>query len=442
MPFSYSYDSLIQKLFGIISSVREYSVYSEFDDGVYFRSKVESLLKRPVSEYRGSLSESFPHLYAYSFVAELNDKGLRLRAGSNERDKDIAVVKAKGELLERLSTAAPLDISIEKQFDRDFLISLCDETTYAKSILGFGKREVTLGEIYYFLRRISGGYKHQVTTSGAAGHFDYDKAVLGAWLELIQRDSFIVHWLNTIAPKKIKVDTSVLKEDSFLRKTINDFERYNLQYYFLDTTSDLGIPTCVCVLVSDSPTGKRIGLGSASGFEAEDMLLSAAMEALVVINTTYFSEPLILPDPYVPFSDAKLGRDARLSVYLNDENFKKFEFFISSQEYREIREFITCGGTLKDVLLRNTHDQLGYLKKLFKEKYKENKEYDVLVYEVHNTLLDKFDYRVVRVICRALYPLYLNENLADPEHPRLKEFVKVRGLGKVAKLNIWPHPFP
>ena len=202
------------------------------------------------------------------------------------------------------------------------------------------------------------------------------------------------------------------------------------------------MPTCVCVLVSDSPTGKRIVLGSASGFNGEDILASAAMESLVVLNWNYFSEPLILSDPYIPFSDARIGRDARLSIYLNDENFKKFVFFISSTESITLENFTTCNNALSGVPLEDSKGQLSYLKKMFKQKYKENKEYDVLVYEVKNRLLDTFDYRVVRVICRALYPLYLNENLADPEHPRLKEFVKAKGLEKEAVLNIWPHPFP
>jgi ribosomal protein S12 methylthiotransferase accessory factor len=442
MSFSHGYNILIEKLIKISSSAKGYSVYSEFDDGRYFRSFVEYITKQPVREYKGPLNESFPGLYAYNFVAQLNDKGLELRAGSNEWDKELGAIKAKGELLERLSTAAPLDIAIEKHFDTSFLVSLCDENVYAKRMLGFGKVKVSLGEIYYLLRRIQGGYARQVTTSGAAGHFDYDKAVLGALLELIQRDSFIVYWLNTIAPKKIKIDNSKLKEGSFLLKTIRDLEKYNLDYYFLDTTSDLGIPTCVCVLVSDSPTGKRIVLGSASGFNGEDILASAAMESLVVLNWNYFSEPLTLSDPYIPFSDARIGRDARLSIYLNDENFKKFEFFISSPEFITLENFTTCNNTLSGISLEDSKDQLLYLKKLFKQKFKENKEYDVLVYEVKNRLLDIFDYRVVRVICRALYPLYLNENLADPEHPRLQEFVKAKGLEKQAKINIWPHPFP
>lgn len=426
----------------MITSIKGYSVYSEFNDGYHFRNLVESVTKRPVREYRGSLNESFPRLNAHSFIATLNDKGLELRAGSNEWDIELAVAKAKGELLERLSTAAPLEASVEKHYDRDFLVSLCDKKVSAKRVLGFGWREVSFGDIYYFLRRIQGGHKQQVTTSGAAGHFEYDKALLGAWLELIQRDSFIVYWLNTISPKKIAVDVSILSQSSLLAKTIHDLKRYSLEYYFVDTTSDMGIPTCVCVLVSDSSTGKRIGLGSASGFGGESLLVSAATEALVVLNTSYFVEPLTLSDSYVPFSDPTIGRDARLSVYLNDKNFSRFSFFINSKESITLSDFATYNGVLTEVPLENAQEQLAYLKKIFKEKYKENKDYDVLVYEVKNKLLDMFDYRVVRVMCRAMYPLYLNENLADPEHPRLKEFIKAKGLEKEAVLNIWPHPFP
>jgi ribosomal protein S12 methylthiotransferase accessory factor YcaO len=222
---------------------------------------------------------------------------------------------------------------------------------------------------------------------------------------------------------------------------VGKIKDYNLKYYFLDITSDIGVPVCVCVLITQSETGERVSIGAGAGFSAEQILSSAFSEAISIMNYIHGISPITLHKKYEPFTDSKIDRDMRIRLYCNNEMFEKFKFFISSKETVSVEDFITVGKTIS-VPANDTRSQLVYLKKIFRERYKENKDYDVFVYKIKNKLLEEFDYKVVRIVCDGLYSLYLNENFADPNHPRLKEFVKNKGLEKVAKLNIWPHPFP
>jgi hypothetical protein len=37
--------------------------------------------------------------------------------------------------------------------------------------------------------------------------------------------------------------------------------------------------------------------------------------------------------------------------------------------------------------------------------------------------------------------MYLREGFANPNHPRLDEFIRAKKIEKIAKRNTFPHPF-
>lgn len=449
---SFSLSDSLKKYKNYLVKVSFVGMYSEIDDMDVFSEGVNVILRTSINYGDHYPIESLPQINQASI--RIQKEHWVVSASGGSFNKDSAMIKAKGEFLERISTKIPVDMYIgttPEQVEKIHTVKT-KRKYLAKSYLGLRYKKVSLRDIYFALNYHRGkqtekeNYSmekkliNQVTTNGCAGHFDYDKAVLGAWLEYIQRDAFLLYWLNTISPKKIDVDT-LAKKSKNVAKVYKDLKKYNLEYYFLDITTDLGVPTCTCILVSDSPTGRRISLGAASGFSSESLIISSYMEAVSVMNFIFQQTVYSLEEKYKPFADGGIGRDERLRVYTTDAMFEKFKFFISSKETISPEDFITNYGTIS-VGEDDTKGQLAHLKKIFRQRYKENKDYDVFVYEIKNKLLDEFDYKVVRVMCDGLYPLYLNENYGDPNHPRLKEFVKNMGLEKVAKLNIWPHPFP
>jgi thiazole/oxazole-forming peptide maturase SagD family component len=409
----------------------------EYDDEKEFVSRVNSYLDDKVIMYKDSVfDESFPPIQrsSLSFV-----KGpISLHSGACGWGEDI-FPKVKGEFLERVSTYLPIDDFIKSDFDVEVVKNSQQKKLTLKSVLGFRFLRIFYREVYFLFKGENS--KKQVTTSGCAGHFSYDEATLNAWLELIQRDAFFVHWLNTIPPTHIDIDNFISKSEK-LRRVIILLQRYNLQYYFLDVTTDIAVPSCVCVLVDHAKTGKKVGIGASAGLgDVEDILFSALNEALIILGDYYKEQPSMkLDNNCTPFIDKTLDRKKRLGLYMDNANFEKFKFFISSTKRISVEDFTTVFGTLSEKI--STTEQLDYLKKIFGDRYKSNSSYDVFVAKIRNKLLNEFDYKVVRVMCDALYPLYLNENYANPNHPRLKEFVKNKRLESVAKLNIWPHPFP
>jgi len=424
----------------------------EIDHNLEFKGRVKARTGLDIDIQKRKFNNNFPQLASYG--CGIRKANLSVQAGSSEvcigNGPFLSTVKARGEFLERLSSLFPLKAIISNDFSPASIAKNMPSHLFAKKLFSFGYKKVHSAQVYYGLfgqnkKELFKVLGYQATTNGGAGHFDYTTAVLNGLLELIQRDAFLVYWLNTVSPKQIDVRSYLGKQHpqseslEELTKIVSDFNKYKLQYHFLDITSDIAVPTVCCVLISDSPTGKRMALGAGSGFNDISPLISAATEATSVLNSIFFKEPLILKKNYRPFMDASIRRDARLQLYTTDEMVDRAKFFFSNPLSISVDDWLNISG---NDMSNNPKKGLDYLKKIFKARMDHNPTYEVSVYQIKNSLLKYFDYIVVRVFCKALYSLYLDENLADPQHPRLAEFVKNKDLEANAKLNPWPHPFP
>lgn len=448
---------------GIVSkalSDKYFGGYFDFSADKEFIAFVKKYTDLDASIFTERLNNNFPQLQNTRISTKIVD--YVVTAGSTdiatEEGKKLINLKARGEFLERLSSSFPLDEVTKNKGNKEALTLFSQKELFAKKLFSFGYKKIKAQYVYYVLPRTkekNGTYLRQPTTNGGAGHFDYTKAVVNGLLETIERDAFLVYWLNTISPKKIDVDSYLAQEsktpsETFksLGRMVKDFKKYKIEYYFLDITSDIDVPVVCCVIIVDSPTGKRISLGSSAGFDIVDTILASATEATSIASANYFKDPYVLNEPYIPFEDNAIGRSERLRLYTTDNMFTKASFLIKNTDTVSIEDWSTVEGRIlargytSSSLDGNTKNIFTYLKQIFKERSQHNKDYEVVVYQIKNKLLKHFNYKVVRVFCDALYSIYLNENYADPHHPRLKEFIKNKGLEKIAKLNTSPHLFP
>ena len=274
-------------------------------------------------------------------------------------------------------------------------------------------------------------FLRQPITNGAAGHFTYEEAVLGGIYENIQRDGFLIYWLNSIPPPRIDPDTIL---DTELQRHIEHLRRYNFEVVFLDTTLDLKIPSSACAILDKSGNGPRVALGGGCGSSLERSLIRSLTEAVGVYNWARSNKnTYTLPDDYLPFKDPYVDQGRRLLLYNNDDKaFPIMESFLS--------------GPLKSfspqVNLPNFNspkEELDYILNTFKSK---GRGYEVYVYEAHHEFLETLGYHSARVIMPSLIPLYLRETDAPLGGVRIREVPKTFGLEPSAEPNPWPHPFP
>lgn len=298
-------------------------------------------------------------------------------------------------------------------------------TVVVKDIGSKKKMNIPAGMVFwnYHQNKIEEDIQYQPTTNGCGGGFTEIDAVYSGLCEVIERDAFLVHWLNGLAPDRV----IVTEENRELFKLVKVLSRYKIIPHFLDTTLDSSVPSCLVVLDlldENNLVTKRV-LSGAAGHDIETSFMKATLEALTMsmYEVNFPTDDLVeelLSKEYKPFHDARIGREMRMYLYCHEKTVSKLDFLLTSKKTKEIKRE---PATEKKVLLERSVAHLNTL------------GYNVYVYEFNNIHLQKFDYKVVRVIIPGFIPLYLKEQFGYTDHPRLHLF-------NVVFRNILPHPFP
>lgn len=268
-------------------------------------------------------------------------------------------------------------------------------------------------------------------TNGAGGFFTKEGAILSGLYELIQRDSFLIYWLNKLTPRSI--DPKTIPGEDF-QNLLEESERYGFEIFCLDVTADTGVPAFVAI-VSD-PLGKspRFSLGGGCQSNPAEALHRAFEEAWSVY---YWMRPRpafpVLSKDYQPFKE-KIGQDERLRLWSNPEMADYFKFLVSGKKesFADInfdypKEFASQKEEL-DFLTKRV-ESLG-------------PGYEVYYHQPRYSILSEVGYCSVQVVVPQFIPLFLNETNAPLGSRRLKETPSKLGFKTAEEFNPFPHPFP
>ncbi len=274
------------------------------------------------------------------------------------------------------------------------------------------------------------GILQESNTNGAAGHFTKDEAILAGLLETIERDGFLMYWLNGLSPRVISVAEI---EDEEIQSFLANLARYGVEAYFLDTTSDIGIPSCVCVIVDSRGEEPMLVVGGGAGFDLKSTILRSGYEALNIFQFTDMDTRVTIPAAYEPFVQSSMGHRERIALWRGQDMLNRFAFFLAGRGV-SARDFIAGGMGLS-----SSSEQLAYV---LQQLNRLGDGYEVYVYEAENPVLRTLGYHVVKTIVPALLPLYLKENMATLNAPRLRSVPEKIGFQAATALNPLPHPFP
>ncbi len=395
-------------------------------------------------------------------ASEDGDKVNRGGLGASFFDKEESVSKAFGELLERFFLAkyknadmisasykelksrrfGPRPLNIfelngffpwqEEKFPR-FKRSEDDVFRWvrAKNIPDGGFAYIPAQLMYWNYSDSSETCLGESNTDAAAGHFTREEAILGGLLEYIQRDGFMIHWLKIVSPRRIDLSTI---DDSKVKSVLDEFTRCGLTVHLIDTTTDVGVPSCVSVLVDERKGKYHTIVAGGAGFTLPDILLSALGELIVVYNGQKFNtQDAISLDGHEPFIKPKIGHIQRIRIWQDAHMYKHIQPFlegplISAQEFMKgVERYAT------------TERRIAFILDQFK---KLGEGYEAYVYEVDNAILRSIGYHVVQVLVPRMMHLYLNETNATLAAPRLSSVPAKLGYIPRKGFNPWPHPFP
>ncbi|HWA51793.1 MAG TPA: YcaO-like family protein [Patescibacteria group bacterium] len=260
-------------------------------------------------------------------------------------------------------------------------------------------------------------------STGVAAHSDLDSAILGGIYEVIERDSFMIYYLNKLKPKKYNLKSSKNKK---IRSLAEITERYHMELYCLDITTDLGIPTVASILIDRSGLSKAVSVGLKSNLNVEKAIIGSINEAYHTrswIREAYIQNPTNITEKELLESSSMKNRGL---LWYKPESISHINFLIKALRSEVI--------TLKNNNL-SVKEQIRYLNdSLNKAGYK------IYYKDITPEYFKNIHFKAVKVIIPGMQPLYLEEKFALRGGNRLHA-VPVKLGYKNIRLNTYPHPF-
>lgn len=265
-----------------------------------------------------------------------------------------------------------------------------------------------------------------ISTGAAAGQ-TLDQAILSGLLEIIERDAFIIYWLNQMVAKRINLKSFQEERFSTLLKIA---EEYKLEPYALYLQTDAPVHTVCSIVIDRTGFGPAVLVGASSGFDLGDVTYKA------------FSESLSNRDPMRGFMERNLDRldKGSKNIYHMDHEGRILHWFQSSA-IKDIEHFIS-GKEVSASSLPYYEASSKPLNSLV--GFMHEKDYTVIFKDITSPVLKSIieGVKVAMVVVPEMQPLYLEESLRETGGRRLQEIPELLGKSIDASFCNIPHPFP
>lgn len=270
-----------------------------------------------------------------------------------------------------------------------------------------------------------------ITTGLAAGP-SLPQALAKGVLEVIERDAFMITYLNKISPP-VADQENLSEQDAGLARIIRQMKRYLLNLYILKLPTDFKIEVFAAVLIDTTGKGPAFTIGASADFDAKECILDAISEALAVrmsVKNTYQQ----------PLNPGRLGRMGRILYWTKKENLEKIKFLHSGEKRnidlgsgRNIFAGKNKPENVKKEWEKNLRNLISQLKR---------KKYEAVFAGLTTKEILDIGFRCVKVVIPELQPMHLEEILPYHGGKRLHEVPEKLGYQPASELNKEPHPFP
>jgi len=239
---------------------------------------------------------------------------------------------------------------------------------------------------------------------------------LSGLYELIERDAFLITWMNRLAVPRVDYSSMA----GIAARIRSHYARFSIEAVVYDITTDIGVPVMMAMAVDRSGSGPAVVVGLGCHLNPAVALKKALMEVCQVRPSQSIKFAKTIPaERLTAYGDVKTLED-HASFACNPANFHEFDFLWNSSRSRQVEEMSdgSAGEEKADLahcvrLLRAADGRVAYV---------ELTTPDVAPYGVH----------VVRSIASELQPIHFGIG---------EERLGGRRLLKT-DLNPCPHPLP
>lgn len=273
------------------------------------------------------------------------------------------------------------------------------------------------------------GYIRLPISTGAASGSSLGAAIMRGICEVIERDAFMIFYLNKLTPQLININ---LSQNKLLSKIVHAFNRYGLELYVFNITTDIQVSSIMAIIVDRSGMGPSISVGLKSSLNPELAISGAIEEA-------EHTRPWIRDAMLKLRAGSKLDDNGDISLierglfWSGLDKIDRIDFFLKSRKFIQVEDFIK---NMKVITPKDLRSLLLQLKQL---------DLEVVFVDVTRDEVRKIGFYVVKVVIPRLQPLYLSEDFKYHGGERLLQVPVNLGYRKnsimESELNGFPHPF-
>jgi ribosomal protein S12 methylthiotransferase accessory factor len=272
-----------------------------------------------------------------------------------------------------------------------------------------------------------------VTTGAAAYYGSKEQALINGILEVIERDAFMISWLNRLNLPRIDINTIDYKP---VQDLLSKIKRYNFEIHLLDMSTDIPIPSILGILIDPYGYGPIV-VGAKTHFSKEDAVLSVVED---VIKTRYFIRRIYenhkkeIEENNIPVIPVTM--EDRAIFWMKKERLSDLDFYFKGKviSFDDIKS--------REDLYYNLEpkETLDKLVKLLAEHKLEVFYADLTPENIENT-----PWRAVSVVIPQAAYLWLNELFPSYGCRRIYEVPVLKGYrnnpSTESDINKTPHPF-
>jgi len=269
-------------------------------------------------------------------------------------------------------------------------------------------------------------------STGLATSTILDEAVAKGALEIIERDAFMISYLNKLAVPHIDL-THWASFDTDFERIYDRITRYNLEIYLLQLPTDFPTHATLALVIDPTNKGPKITVGASAHPNFKKTALKALEEA---VSSRYRLRKIISYETSNDPTPPTLNREGRMVYWAKKNDTKDIDFFLKGKKIRLNEKLLLEENGQKDNIL--TEDTLP---KILSHCKKQN--YDLSYVELTTKQdVKKTSLHVANVIMPELQPMHLMESIPYLGGDRLHKIPKEFGYTASRNLNSEPHPFP
>ncbi len=273
---------------------------------------------------------------------------------------------------------------------------------------------------------LPGDYILPVTSNGMASGPTLEFAAYSGLCELIERDAFIITWLNRLPAPRIYFDHRPGIETEILRH----YARFGIELVAFNFTTDIQVPVVMAMLIDHSGKSPAVATGLGCHLDGPTALRKAIFE--------------VCQARFGDIERMAAGAGANLNQYEDVKNLDDHSaFFYTTARLGELDFLFHHDQYVKveDLQTYKSQSEAEKLQSVIARLHSVNVESYVV--EITTADIASLGFRVVRTLASELVPIYFGYGLEPLGTRRLFEVPERLGYGgrlTISDLNPCPHP--